>query len=110
MFDSIQPAARSRLALSRRTLLAGAAAGLLTRGVAPHVARAAQSAGPQPPGAWQTWLLTSGDELRPSPPGPPGAAELAEVRRLQGQRNAGVAAMTAKWATAPAMLPWTNLA
>ncbi|HEU0113936.1 MAG TPA: vanadium-dependent haloperoxidase, partial [Thermomicrobiales bacterium] len=38
------------------------------------------------------------------------AAELAEVRTLQGRRNAGVAVMTAKWATAPAILPWTNLA
>src|SRR5689334_957805 len=110
MSDSRPPFAASRLALSRRMLLAGAAAGFVARGFPLSPARAAQATGPQPPGAWRTWLLTSGDEVRPAPPPPPSADEVAEVVALQANRTAATAATIDKWAVDPPIIPWTDLA
>jgi membrane-associated phospholipid phosphatase len=62
------------------------------------------------PGAWRTWLLTSGDELRPPEPSPVAASEMDELRDLQARRTAATAATVARWASGPAVLPWTDLA
>ncbi|HEU0116399.1 MAG TPA: phosphatase PAP2 family protein [Thermomicrobiales bacterium] len=98
-----------RPTLTRRTLLAGTAA-LAAARFAPAPTRAAPTTGPQPPGSWRTWLLASGDELRPPPPAPPSADELAEVLALQAKRTATTAATIDQWAVEPAIFPWTNLA
>src|SRR5215213_9045651 len=60
-------------------------------------------------GIWRTWLLTSGDELRPLPPAPPAPHERAELVELQGQRTAATLATIAKWDDPTIVLPWTNL-
>jgi membrane-associated phospholipid phosphatase len=61
------------------------------------------------PGLWRTWLLTSGDEVRPPPPAPPTPEELTELVELQGQRTAATLATIAKWDDPTVVLPWTNL-
>ncbi|HEU5431516.1 MAG TPA: phosphatase PAP2 family protein, partial [Thermomicrobiales bacterium] len=71
---------------------------------------AAQAAGSQPPQAWRTWLLSSGDEVRPPAPASPSADELSETLALQAKRTAATAATVDKWAVDPAIVPWTNLA
>jgi membrane-associated phospholipid phosphatase len=60
-------------------------------------------------GLWRTWLLTTGDELRPPPPAPPTAAERAELVEFQRQRTAATLATTALWDDPTIVLPWTNL-
>ena len=71
-----------------------------------HVA-AAEEIGPD---LWHTWLLTSGDELRPAKPAPPTADELSELITLQGQRTAQTLATIAVWNDPTVVVPWTNLA
>ncbi|MDF3043662.1 MAG: phosphoesterase PA-phosphatase related protein [Thermomicrobiales bacterium] len=61
-------------------------------------------------GLWRTWLLTTGDELRPAKPAPPTADELSELVALQGQRTASTLATTVFWNDPTVVLPWTNLA
>src|SRR5215213_11143215 len=61
-------------------------------------------------GLWRTWLLTTGDELRPPEPAPPTADELSELVALQGQRTAATMAIVARWNDPTVVLPWTNLA
>src|SRR5215213_1863305 len=61
-------------------------------------------------GLWRTWLLTTGDELRPPEPAPPTPEELSELIELQGQRTAATLATIARWNDPTVMLPWTNLA
>src|SRR4051794_27913160 len=60
-------------------------------------------------GLWRTWLLTTGDELRPPPPAPSTPDELVELVELQRQRTAATLATTAKWDDPTVVLPWTNL-
>jgi len=62
------------------------------------------------PGSWRTWLLTSGDELRPAKPPPPTPDELSELIELQGQRTARMLATAAYWNDATVVMPWTDLA
>ena len=109
MSDASLPTDERPSALTRRTVLAGAA-GLAAAGIAPFRARAAQASAPQPPGSWRTWMLSSGDEVRPPPPAPPSAADVAEVAALQAKRTAATAATIAQWGVEPAILPWTDLA
>jgi membrane-associated phospholipid phosphatase len=60
-------------------------------------------------GLWRTWLLTTGDELRPPEPAPPTADELSELVALQGQRTAATLAIIARWNDPTVVLPWTIL-
>ena len=60
-------------------------------------------------GLWRTWLLTTGDELRPPEPGQPTPEELSELLELQGQRSAVTLASIAQWNDPTVVLPWTNL-
>jgi membrane-associated phospholipid phosphatase len=63
-------------------------------------------------GAWQTWLLASGSQLRPG--APPDAAETgAEIEQLQqlaAQRNANVQDQIAFWDTGSPSYRWNELA
>jgi membrane-associated phospholipid phosphatase len=106
--DPVSPALRGRL--TRRLLLSTAAASVAARRVGARDARAQPVATPAMPGTWRTWLLATPDELRPAPPPAPTAGELAELRRLQGERTAETARTVEAWATGPAVLPWTALA
>jgi membrane-associated phospholipid phosphatase len=95
---------------TRRVLLGSALAASASLAVplvgTPAVAAASDAA----PGLWRTWLLTSGDELRPSEPAPPTLDELTELVELQGQRTAASLATIAQWDDPTVVLPWTNLA
>ena len=65
--------------LTRRRLL-GATLSVGVLGVlGPGASHAAALAGDTPLGTWRTWLLTAGDELRPSAPPPASPDEHAEV-------------------------------
>ena len=102
--------------LSRRGVLKGALAVATARCVFPRGSRAA----PRPvwngaPDAlsvagWRTWLLSSGDELRPAGPASPTADEVAELLSLQARRTGAMADVVARWGAGPAVLPWTALA
>jgi membrane-associated phospholipid phosphatase len=103
-----RPEAGSRL--SRRTLVgAGLGAAALGRLRSWASAAPADPVPPSNPSGWRTWLLTSGDELRPSPPGAPSATEIAELLTLQNQRTAADIQTVDAWGTGPALLPWTAL-
>jgi membrane-associated phospholipid phosphatase len=69
------------------------------------------SAGPVEPGAgsWKTWLLTSGNELRLSPP-PDSAAEVGEVRAMAAQRDAATLDRIAFWDAGSAPYQWNEIA
>jgi hypothetical protein len=93
-------------------LLAGAVSTAGAANAAP--VRLQQASPPTDPGAgaWTTWLLSSGDELRLPPP--PGAAdtqaELAELRDLAAQRDTAALERISYWdASAPAYR-WTQRA
>src|SRR5262245_34607053 len=63
-------------------------------------------------GAWSTWVLRSGGELRPPPP-PTGAAagaELAELKALAAQRDAAAADCIAYWDAGAPGYRWNELA
>ncbi len=92
--------------LTRRALLGSALVGsasLAFSRVAVPMAAATQS--DIDPGRWRTWLLTSGDEVRPPQPPPPTPDELTEMVELQGQRTAATLATIAKWDDATVVLP-----
>jgi membrane-associated phospholipid phosphatase len=112
MSRPVLTSAAGRFRYSRRTLLGHCLAAVAVGAIDPvvHAApAAAPAAEPSPPGAWRTWLLTSGDELRPAEPRASASSELEELRDLQAQRTAATAAIVAKWASGPAILPWTDL-
>jgi membrane-associated phospholipid phosphatase len=64
-------------------------------------------------GGWQTWVLASGAEVRPSPPpADPSSqtqAELAELRGLQARRSEVTDTAVQYWNRGPATLRWTEL-
>jgi membrane-associated phospholipid phosphatase len=95
----------TRRALLGSSLSAGALAAL-------HLwaARTASAQETWAPRTWHTWLLASGDELRPAPPPPPSTEELAEVLDLQKQRTIEALATIDRWDDPAVVLPWTNLA
>src|SRR5918994_7679810 len=95
---------------TRRALLGSALAASASLAFPAAAMHAAASGSEGTPGLWRTWLLTTGDELRPAKPAPPTADELAELIALQGQRTASTLATTAFWNDPTVVLPWTNLA
>src|SRR5215213_4355538 len=98
---------------SRRTLLGQSLAAAALWSVRPPTYALSAMDGEQAANAsaaWQPWLLSTGDELRPSAPPPVTGAELDEVIELQGQRTATSSAAIAKWDDPSIVLPWTNLA
>jgi membrane-associated phospholipid phosphatase len=54
-----------------------------------------------------TWLLASGDELRPPAPQQPTQAEIDELFDLRRQRTGDSAKVVERWSSGPAILPWT---
>jgi membrane-associated phospholipid phosphatase len=98
---------------SRRTLLGQSLAAAALWSVRPPTYALSAMDGEQAANAsaaWKPWLLSTGDELRPSAPPPVTGAELDEVLELQGQRTATSSAAIAKWDDPSIVLPWTNLA
>ena len=61
-------------------------------------------------GAWKTWLLSSGRQLRPSPPPDRAAteAELRELKALAGRRDGAALDRIAYWDAGPAPYRWTE--
>lgn len=63
-------------------------------------------------GAWKTWVLTSGSQLRPPPP-PDAAASQAEVeqlRQMESQRDTGVLDRLSFWNAGPPAFRWNSVA
>jgi membrane-associated phospholipid phosphatase len=99
------PRSITRRSLLATSLAAGALAALHPRPTVAMPPTADHAAVP-----WRTWLLTSGDELRPAPPADPSPAELAEVLALQRQATVETLATIQRWDDPTIVLPWTNLA
>jgi membrane-associated phospholipid phosphatase len=82
-----------------------------TRGAAPRV-----QAGPRPiepaAGSWNTWLLSSGSELRLPPPPDAGATqtEVAELQALASQRDAAMLDRVSYWDAGSPSYRWTDRA
>jgi membrane-associated phospholipid phosphatase len=103
--------------LSRRTLMASAAAGAVLAHLSPGHRVLAQSSQTETaterdtsPAAWRTWILASPDELRPAAPAAPSESEIGEIVRLQAERGEEAIALIRTWGSRPAVLPWTELA
>jgi len=96
-----------RSSLSRRAMLGYGLA--LGKGRADATARSVATEATTPTGL-RTWLLDAADELRPSDPGAAVPSELDEVIEAQSRQTAETAAAIAKWASGPAVLPWTGIA
>ncbi|GIW03897.1 MAG: haloperoxidase [Thermomicrobiales bacterium] len=100
----------STVRLSRRNLITSALASAGAMMMQPAAGQATTAPGSANPASWRPWLLVSPDELRPVAPGMPAPAEIDELLDFQAQRTAETASIIAKWATGPAILPWTQLA
>jgi membrane-associated phospholipid phosphatase len=63
-------------------------------------------------GQWQTWVLTSSDELRPAPPPDPAAtqAELAQVQQLGAERDEAALRQIAYWDAGSPSYRWIEIA
>jgi hypothetical protein len=82
---------------TRRTLI-GSALSLVAALVSPSVTPLVAAFQPETmAGPWRTWLLTSGNELRPPTPVPPTPDELSELVELHRQRTAAALATIAPW-------------
>jgi len=110
----------SALQITRRAALRTAGAGSLTAGAAfigvaagPRPARAQGPAGWIEPraGAWKPWLLSAGNQFRPTPP--PDAAvtrqELAELTALAGRRDAATLDRIAYWDAGSVAYRWNEI-
>lgn len=79
----------------------------------PSALRAADDAPQIEPGAgtWQTWVLASGDELRPAPPPDKAATkkEMAELQALVAERDKAAMAQIAYWDAGSPSYRWTKL-
>jgi membrane-associated phospholipid phosphatase len=102
---AVSPRPLTRRRLLGATLSAGAL-GVLGAGARHAGARADDTT----LGAWRTWLLTAGDELRPSAPPPASPDEHAEVIAMQRQTTSTMLATIDRWDDPTVILPWTQLA
>src|SRR5216683_722255 len=59
-------------------------------------------------GAWRTWVLSSGSQFRVAPPPDTAstASELAQLKSLAGQRDAGTSNRIAYWDTGAPGYRW----
>jgi membrane-associated phospholipid phosphatase len=99
-----------RLRVSRRTLIgSGLAATALWMIGTPSVYAGSEIISTNP-GAWATWLLDSAADLRPDAPPAPTQDEIDELLDLQARRTDATHDLVLRWATGPAVLPWTEVA
>jgi membrane-associated phospholipid phosphatase len=108
-----------RVLVSRRSALKGVGAASIasTLAVATHNRSAAQdqtvtSMIEPSAGSWKTWLLASGDQLRPAPP-PDGTAipaEEATVRAAVANRDASALDRISYWDAGPPGYRWNQIA
>jgi hypothetical protein len=79
----------------------------------PLLAQAARVGAPEPvepgAGAWRTWFLKSGADLRPSPP-PDSQSELSQVRGALGAVDAAMVDQIAFWDAGAPPYRWNELA
>lgn len=63
-------------------------------------------------GAWRTWVLSSGADVRPAPPPDESAmqAELTELHQLESQRDAAALNSIAYWDTGDPAYRWNQMA
>jgi membrane-associated phospholipid phosphatase len=63
-------------------------------------------------GTWKTWVIASSGEFRaPAPPDAAGtAAEIAELKRLAGNRDAATTELIAYWNVGPPSYRWQQIA
>ncbi len=105
------------LAAARGSLLAAV---VVSVGLAPLTATAGPSGASQPgagwiepqAGSWQTWVLASGNQLRPAaPPDAAGtAAEIDLLQQLAAQRSPEASDVIAFWDTGSPSYRWNELA
>lgn len=100
--------------MAQRKLTLGAIflCGLLLLSTAPGQALGKSAALVEPrAGAWQTWVLTSGSQLRlPAPPDPAAtASEIGELKSLAAQRDASALQTIAFWDTGAPGYRWDAL-
>jgi membrane-associated phospholipid phosphatase len=102
-------------AMHRRTAVKFVAATTAALGASsvPSLARAAQVGPPEPvepgAGAWRTWFLTSGVDLRPAPP-PDSRGEIDQVRGALGAVEATRLHQIAFWDAGAPPYRWNELA
>ena len=102
-------------AIHRRTAVKFVAAATAALGASsiPLLARAARVGPPEPvepgAGAWRTWFLMSGADLRPPPP-PDSQSELSQVRGALGAVDAAMLDRIAFWDAGAPPYRWNELA
>lgn len=110
LYDPRRP--HTTLSQALRLLAAALVALQLVVATSPTLAERRSNGSVEPgAGAWQTWVLSSGSELRlPAPPDRKATrAELQQLRALAGQR-ATAADQIAFWTGAGPIYPWNELA
>ena len=113
---------RSTHAISRTALLKSGGAvvgGAALLGVAPEALAAHGATGPQGPhggqiepaaGGWQTWVLSSGRQLRLAPPPSTATTETRQLRALAAQRDAAALHLIRYWDAGAPGYRWNEIA
>src|SRR5919204_6747475 len=113
---------RSTPAISRTALLKSGGAvvgGAALLGVAPEALAAHGATGPQGPhggqiepaaGGWQTWVLSSGRQIRLPPPQGQASAEITQLQTLAAQHDAAALNLIRYWDAGAPGYRWNQIA